>query len=328
MPESLAAAPAPAIFPDGVPTSVNASCAAGVAPTVVRARPWWPASWKVDMPMSRRRHEPSAVAVHEFVQLLAGRVPDEELATVRLTLARGQAAPAAAAALAMVAEHDVPLLAGDIETARSLAREPGALDGVQPAAEYPRLPFEFSILGPDEALEADDLDKVMAQAAQARSERVAGVWRTWRYPLADRGGPETGNEVVRRIYLVQVADGAAAPALAGGLQAALDGHGDAAVEVIAAAAPAPPYQAAAQEDSALVWSARGGAPGPEEGLLPWIEALFDLAKPDTERGFRIRADGEWIWTNTVPYCPEQHGVAYAEELATDINARFYTPCDD
>jgi len=241
--------------------------------------------------MSRRRHEPSDVAVHEFVQLLAGRVPDEKLATVRRLLADGQVAPAAVAAVAMVAEHDVPLLAGDIETARSLAGEPGALGGVQPAAQYPRLPFQFSVLGPDEALEADDLDRVMAEAAQARRAQIAGVWRTWRFPLDGLGEPDAGNEdadQAHRVYLVQVPDGAAAPALAGELQAALDGHGDAGVEVIALDATPPPYQAAALEDSALVWSAQDEGPASEEGPPFKIARVFDFAKPDTGPGFYPR----------------------------------------
>jgi hypothetical protein len=311
------------------------------------------------------------VAVHEFVQLLAGRVPDEKLATVRRTLADGQAAPAAAAAVAMVAEHDVPLLAGDIETARSLAGEPGALDGFQPATQYPRLPFEFSVLGPDEALEADELDLVMAEAAQARSAQVAGVWRTWRFPLDDLGEPDAGNEdagntdadLTHRIYLVQVLDAATAPALAGELQAALDGHGEAGVEVIALDAAPPPYQAAALEDSALVWAAE------EEEPSFRIARVFDFAKPDTGPGFHpghrvvtdsaerdrmlqyltsgalvlhttartrdvlspaagqvvptsFRTDGEWIWTDTVAYYLQQHGMAPDEELAAHIDARW------
>jgi len=308
------------------------------------------------------------VAVHEFVQLLAGRVPDEMLATVRRLLADGPAAAAAAAAVAMVAGHDVPLLAGDIETARSLAGETGALDGVQPAAQYPPLPFQFSILGPDEALEADDLDEVMAEAAQARSAQISAVWRTWRTPLDGLGDPDAGLEdagLARRVYVVQVPDGAAAPALAGELQAALDGHGDAAVEVIALDAAPPPYQAAALEDSALLWAAE------EEQAEPSfrIARVFDFAKPETGPGFHpehrvvtdsaerdrilqyltsgalvlhttartrdvlspaagqvvptsFRTDGEWIWTDTVAYYLEQHGMAPDEELAAHIDARW------
>jgi hypothetical protein len=60
-------------------------------------------------------HEPSQEAVHEFVQLLAGWVPDEELAGVRRTRADGQPAAAGAAAVALVAEYGVPLLAGHRE---------------------------------------------------------------------------------------------------------------------------------------------------------------------------------------------------------------------
>lgn len=325
--------------------------------------------------MSKRRHQPSDVAVHEFVQLLAGRVPDEKLATVRRTLADGKTAAAAAAAVAMVAEYDVPLLAGDIETARSLAGEPGQLDGVQPAAQYPRLPFQFSILGPDEALEADDLDQAMAVAAQARSAQIAGVWRTWRYPPDGLSEPDAGIEDAGRadrVYIVQIRDGAAAPALAAELQAALDEHGDAStdagIEVIALDAAPPPYQAAALDDSALVWSDPDEA-APEDGPPFRIARVFDFARPDTGPGFHpghrvvtdsaerdrmlqyltsgslalhttartrdvlrpaagqvvpasFRTDGEWIWTDTVAYYLEQHGLAPDEELAAHIDARW------
>src|SRR5260370_30614370 len=127
--------------------------------------------------MSVGQRESFDVAVHEFVQLLAGWVPDDKLAAVRRTLADGQAAAAAAAAVAMVAEHDVPMLAENIDAARSLAAEPGALKGVRPVARYPRLPFWFSAFGPDDRLDADDLDQIMAGAAQARSALVAGLCR-------------------------------------------------------------------------------------------------------------------------------------------------------
>jgi hypothetical protein len=78
------------------------------------------------------------VAVHEFVQLLAGWVPDVRLAAVRQVLADGQPAAAAAAAAAMVTEHDVPLLAESIAAAESIAGKPGVLEGVRPVARYPR----------------------------------------------------------------------------------------------------------------------------------------------------------------------------------------------
>jgi hypothetical protein len=93
--------------------------------------------------MSTQQHEPSDVAVHEFVQLLAGWVPDKELAAVRRTLADGQPAAAAAAAVAMVTKHKVPLRAEDIDAARLLAGEPAVLTGSRPVTKYPQLPFLF-----------------------------------------------------------------------------------------------------------------------------------------------------------------------------------------
>jgi hypothetical protein len=122
--------------------------------------------------------------VHAFLQLLAGWVPDWELAQARQDLGDGEAAAAAAAAAAMVAEYDVPLLAPDLDAARALSGEPGVLDGVQPVPQYPRLPFRFSEFGPDEdfELELDDVDEIMIEAALEPGAHVAGLWRSWRYP--------------------------------------------------------------------------------------------------------------------------------------------------
>ncbi len=310
---------------------------------------------------------------------------DDQLAAVRRTLAGGEPTAAAAAAVAMVAEHDVPLLAENIDAARSLAGKPGALKGalkgVRPVARYPRLPFWFSAFGPDDRLEADDLDQVIAGAAQVRSALIAGVWRAWRFPLDGSGGLHAGGAAaapgeirasaaidpddpgrVRRVYIVQVLDGAVAPALAGELQAALAGYEDAGVEVIALDTAPRSYQAAALDGAALLWDAQDEPPFK-------IARVFDFAAPDTGPGFdpghrvvtdsgerdrmlryltsgtivlhttarmrdvldpeagqvvpaSFRTDGEWIWTDTVAYHLEQHGLAPDEELAAHIDARW------
>ncbi len=338
--------------------------------------------------MSTGEHEPSDVAVHEFVQLLAGWVPDDKLAGVRRTLGSGQPAAAADAAMAMVTEHDVPLLAENIDAARSLAGQ-GALKGARPVASYPGFPFWFSAFGPDEHMEADGLDVVMAQAAQVRSALIVCVWRAWRVPLDDFGGPGAGDapaarEEIRpsaaidpgdpgrayRVYVVQVPDGAVAPALARELQDALAGHGDAGVEVIGLDTAPPPYHAAAIEGAALLWDAQDEEPAPGNDEPPFkVARVFDFAKPDTGPGFdpghrvisdsserdrmlryltsgttvlhttarsrdvldpkagqvvpaSFRTDGEWIWTDTVAYYLEQHGIAPDEELAAHIDVRW------
>lgn len=245
------------------------------------------------------------MAVHEFVQLLAGWVPDEKLAAARQTLAGGDAAAAVASAVAMVAEHDVPLLNEDVEVARSLTAKKSALKGVRTVDSYPRLPFWFSAFGPDERLDADDVDQIVAEAAQARSALIAGVWRAWRFPLDGFGEPDAGDESAvgdevrpsaaidpedpdraHRVYVVQVPDGAAAPALTGELQDALAGHGDAGVEVIALDTEPRPYQAEALDGSALLWAAQDDEPTVGEDGPPFkIARVFDFAKPDTGPGF-------------------------------------------
>jgi hypothetical protein len=339
--------------------------------------------------MNATEHEPADVAVHEFVQLLAGWVPDEKLADVRRTLADGKSAAAATTAVAMVAEHDVPLLAENIDTARSLAGNRGALKGVRPVARYPQFPFWFSVFGPDESMEADALDQIMAEAAQARSALIAGVWRTWRFPADGFGEPGAGDEPAaddevrpsaaidpddpgraHRLYIVQIPDGAVAPTLTGELQDALAGHGDASVEVIGLDTVPPPYHAAALEGAALLWDAQDDEPPFGNDKPPFkIARVFDFAKPDTGPGFdpghrvvtdsseldrmlryltsgttvlhttartrdvlnpeagqivpaSFRTDGDWIWTDTVAYYLEQHGMAPDEELAAHIDARW------
>jgi hypothetical protein len=338
--------------------------------------------------MSTAQHEPSGAAVHEFVQHLAGWVPDEKLAAVRQTLADGEPAVAAAAAVALAAEHDVPLLAEDIDAARSLTGKPGALKDVRPVDRYPRLPFWFSSFGPDERLDADALDEVITEAAQARSALIAGLWRAWRFPPDGFGELDAGDEAMpdeirpsaaidpddpgqaHRVYVVQVPDGDVAPGLTGELQSVLAGQGDAGVEVIGLETVPPPYQAAALEGSALLWSAQDDEPAFEKEGPPFkIARVFDFAKPDTGPGFdpghrvvtdseerdrllaylssgtpvlhttartqdvlnpaagqvvpgSFRTDGEWIWTDTVSYYLEQHGLAPDEELAAHIDARW------
>jgi hypothetical protein len=317
---------------------------------------------------------PSGAAVHEFMQLLAGWVPDWQLSAARQTLAAGQPAAAAAAAVAMVAEFDVPLPAEDLTAARSLAGEPGALADVQPVAQYPAPPFRFSAYSPDEIVEADDLDRVMTEAAQARTDQIAGLWRTWRLPPdspEDSEDPEDGGRAFR-VYLAQVPDGSGAAALAGELQAAAGGAGDVGVEVIALDAVLRPYQAEALDSSVLLWAAGDEEEeglGEDDGPPFKIARVFDFAKPDTGPGFlpghrmvtdpaerdrmlaylasgtpvlyttartqdivdpaagqvvpsSFRTDGTWIWTDTVSYYLERHGLAPDEELAAHIDARY------
>jgi hypothetical protein len=316
--------------------------------------------------MSGRGHEPSEVAVHEFAQLLAGWVPDSELAALRRTLAGGLPAIAAARALAIVAKYDVPLLAGGVQAAKALAAEPRAFADRQPVVRLPMLPFWFSENDPQGRSEADELDRVIARAAGEREGPVAALWRTWRYPSAEDQGPAF------RVYLVQVADVAVAGTIAGELQSAVDAQGEAGVEAIVLGAVLRPYQAQALDGSVLMWSASAPAEdAADRGGPPFkIARVFDFAKPGTGPGFypghrvtdaaerdrllkyltsgaqvlsttartqdivnpdagwvvpgSFRTDGEWIWTDTVAYYLEQHGLVPDEELAAHIDARART----
>jgi hypothetical protein len=303
------------------------------------------------------------------MQLLAGWVPDGQLTAARQTLAGGQSAAAATAAVAMVAEFGVPLPAMDIEAARSLVSEPGALADIEPAAQHPALPFRFSAYTAHEFLDADDLDRVMTGAAQSRSDQIAGLWRTWRLRPVGFDDPQDDGRTFR-VYLVQIPDGADAAAIAGELQAAANGHGDVGIEVIARDAVLPPYQAEALDSSVLLWAAEDEEDAGEGDGPPFkIARVFDFVKPDTGPGFlpehrvvadaaerdrmlaylasgtpvlyttartqdivnpeagqvvptSFRTDGTWMWTDTVAYYLEQHGLAPDEELAAHIEACY------
>jgi len=92
--------------------------------------------------------------------------------------------------------------------------EPGALDDLEPVAQYPRSAFWFSGLGPDDRLEASDQDLAMAEAADARAALIAGVWRTWRLPLEGDEGTAARRAAIAPadpdrpylVYVVQVPD--------------------------------------------------------------------------------------------------------------------------
>jgi hypothetical protein len=237
-----------------------------------------------------RLAELSDLDVHGFLQLLAGWVPDSELGRARRDLADGKSAASAAAAAAMAADYEVPLLAPGLEAGRALAGEPGVLDDVRPVPRYPRLPFRFSASGPDERLGHDDVDEVVIEVARSSGARISGLWRTWRFPPADDGQeadlrPTAANDPARvhRVYIVQVTDGALAPAVAGAVHAALDGVAEAGVEVIDPDIEPPPYQAAALARSAQqLWAAGAGSAPPF-----WLARVFDFADPVTGPGFAL-----------------------------------------
>lgn len=165
-----------------------------------------------------------------------------------------------------------------------------------------------------------------------------------------------------RVYLVQVQDQEMVRAVAGGLLAVVPDSANAGVEVLSVDAEPPPYQQAALAVSMLLWAATTGpeftvarvfdfadaVTGP--GFLPDHEVITDesirqqlltylrgghpvlttMATTtdilDPSAGYVVPGsfltDGEWIWTDTVMYYLERHGMAPDAELTAHIGRQF------
>jgi hypothetical protein len=221
---------------------------------------------------------------HVLLLRLAGRIPDAGLTAVRRQFADGDVRGAMTVVTQWVAGDRIPLLADELAAIRVLAGNPEALPGVAPVPDLPELPFAFSAVDRYGEIEADQLDGAVSAVAEGYG--VAGLWRSWRYPL-DPDAP-TGALTVTvdaddpdqayRVYVVQVEDLGGIRDLARELLRVVDEIGSAGIEVISLDAEPPPYQDLALADSMLLW-AQAGEPEFE------LAAVFDFADPVTGPGF-------------------------------------------
>lgn len=304
---------------------------------------------------------------HELLLRLAGRIPDEGLTAARRLLADGDVREAVATAARWLAGEPAPLLTGELSAIRVLAANPAALPDVQPVAAFPELPFAFSELDRYGEVERDELDDAVAAVAEGYG--AAGLWRSWRYPLDDPHAvsatvtvdPDDPDQAYR-VYIVQVEEADAIPALTRDLLREVDGHGRAGLEVIGLSAEPPPYQDMALAESALLWASRGD---PEFE----VAAVFDFADPVSGPGFapdhavvddpvereeilaylrggvpvlmstatmsdildpaagavvptNFRTDGEWIWTDSAVYYLSRHGLEPDPNLVEHIRDKL------
>jgi hypothetical protein len=317
---------------------------------------------------------------HELLLRLAGRIPDQALAQARRMLADGAVSSAVTLvatqlAQALLTQTPIPLTADELAAIRNLARDAGALPGVQPVADLPALPFDFGELDDDGAMRRDELDEALVAAAEAHSAGLAGVWRSWRYVRLDspdsawpgqRADAGAGlmvtydEDLVRphRVYIVQVEDPGLVRGLAADLLGAVPDTAGAGIEIITLGTEPPPYQRAALAQSLLLWAtvteaefviARvfdfadpvtgpGFAPGhpmvddpvERDQLLAYLRGGYPVLTTttgmtdvlDQEAGAVVptsfRTDGEWIWTDTVEYYLNRHGLAPDAELTAHI----------
>jgi hypothetical protein len=164
-----------------------------------------------------------------------------------------------------------------------------------------------------------------------------------------------------RVYIIQVEDEALVDAVAADVLGAIPDPSVAGVEVIGLGQEPPPYQRAALDESLLLWATvtapeftvarvfdfADPATGPgftpdhpvitdeaeRERLLAYLRGghavltttatMEDILDPDAGPVVptSFRTDGEWIWTDTVEYYLNRHGLAPDAELTRHIAAR-------
>jgi hypothetical protein len=283
-------------------------------------------------------------ALHDFLLRLAGRVPDDELATMRTCLADGEGGEVAWMLESIVAARRVPLLSGEADLVRELFdahRIPA--DGIERIGYLPPVPYRFTGEGAQ-----DTRDAVVVEAG----DRVGGLvalWRAFRH---------TGGNAGQRVYLGEADPDADVAELTAEAQHALAEAGEdpPRVEIFSEGAELAPYHDAALMAATLVW-ARTDAPvrlarafdgadpdggpffhpdhprldGPDgERVLAYLRggelvlntpgAMEDVLDQGREAvvpaGFR--SDGHWVWPDTVAYYLKRHRLAPDPELTAYV----------
>jgi hypothetical protein len=262
-------------------------------------------------------HRMGQMTGHELLLALAGRISDQTLAQARQVLAGGAPSSAIALVAGALSATPVQLTAAELTAIRELSGDAGALAGQQPVAQRPSPPFGFSELDPDGEIRQDEVDEAVVAAAEAHSEGLTGVWRSWRYLLLDVVAPpaeETADGTAAvgaaadeaaepsvslaadypddpfaayRVYIIQVDNAELIGALAADAYAAIPDPGRAGVEIITLGQEPPPYQRAALDESLLLWAT---VAAPEFTVARVFDFADPVAGPGFEPGHRVITD--------------------------------------
>lgn len=300
------------------------------------------------------------VGMHDLLLGLAGRVPDEFLATARQHLADGAIDQVAESVCQELATGGVALTFRQMGVLTEFLADTATptLSRIPVGDEQRVLAWHFTGT-PIDSEDADDAGVAALVAVLSDTPGAQGLWRAWRGPIGGQGA-------WLPVYVVEA--GSADPAgLTGRLQRALAAAGPDAprVEVVAPGGEVPMYQRAARSYGRLVWAATEPAQlnlarafdGVDEAGDPVFEEdhprLLDAAERDRvldylragtvildtdstmddvvdrSRGSVVpvsfRSDGMWIWPDIVCYYLEQHGLAPDEQLLAHIHSTNRPP---
>ncbi|MER7000917.1 hypothetical protein [Streptomyces sp. NPDC000410] len=244
--------------------------------------------------------EEQALACHELLLLMAGKIPDQLITQCRAWLAEGRRTEVGSALAFAAAGAKVPLRAEDIDLLEELLNEADAdtrvLEDID-EAEYEALPRYRFELTPDAEPRlsgpvSDETDAAVMAGCED-TDGAVGMWRTWRLPPAGAPWPPP-----RRVYVVEVE---AVDQLIGAtahLQSVLSavGEQDPQVEVYPTGVKLPSYQQYARNTSDLLWAASDD-PGIDlvavfDGVDPEVGPIFRTDHPraaDDEERYRMLA---------------------------------------
>jgi hypothetical protein len=295
---------------------------------------------------------PDRPALHSLLLSLAGRVPDHDLATMRMCLADEQTDELAFFLAAGAGSGEFALLETEIALVQALLAEhrvaPDSLNGVSSIEQLPPSPYRFTGGNGTGVPPAGAMDDALDAVAVGVADRVGGLIGLWRAFRTSR------TSVGQRVYLAEAEPAADVVELTAEMQYRLAAAGEdpPSVEVFPAGAELATYHDAALEAAMLLWAeveapvrlARvfdGADPNggpffrPDHPLLDVDEgervlaylrgAELVLTTPgaigdvlDAARGPVVSAgfssDGRWVWPDAAAYYLKRYRLAPDPEL--------------
>ncbi|MER5387733.1 hypothetical protein [Saccharopolyspora sp. NPDC002686] len=287
--------------------------------------------------------------MHDLLLHVAGRVPDEFMATARRQLAAGMVGDVALAVCLQLVQRKVPVTIEQAGLLSELVDDSATalFSGIRITEHDFSSPWRF-VWNPERP--NSDIDDATAALVAVLDVTPAarGLWLSWR--MSWSGGP------LYPVYVVE-ADGGDHARLSAELHVAVADRLDVPRIEVVGLSEAPSYQRAARNSGELVWSVAepselfianvfnrvdrlGGPslddhprltePADREHVLAHLRAGQVLVSTDTTmidvvqpgRGSVVpigfRTDGVWLWPEAIAYYLEEYGLAPDERFLAHI----------